>query len=126
MKEHKIKIETTINLTDQDIDDLMVTVLEGGINYWCDSAVIKFVPDEHKTEDGLYASDIISLGGVLELCDNETEETYDLNLSKFLNGVKMVCERNGYNSGEELMDAQDAIIADEIIQYALFGEVQYS
>jgi len=124
MKEHKITIETTINLTDEDINDLMVTALEGGINYWCDKAEIKLLPEG--VDENTYASDIISLGGVLELHDDEAEEKYDLNLSKFLNGVKMVCENNGFGCGADLMNAHDAVIADEIIQYALFGELQYS
>lgn len=124
MKEHKINIETAINLTDEDINDLMVTALEGGINYWCNKVKIKLLPEG--CDENTYATDIISLGGVLELHDDEAEEKYDLNLSKFLNGVKIACERNGFGSGADLMNAQDALIADEIIQFALFGEQQYS
>jgi hypothetical protein len=120
MKEHKIKIETTINLSDQDIDDIIVTALEGGINYWCGFAHAKLVPEGVKYE---YLSELIAKGGVIELTDaEEPEERWDLNLSKFLNGVKLYCEKNGFGSGADLINELDSVAADMIIQYALFEE----
>jgi hypothetical protein len=120
---HEIKIETTISLTDQDIDDLMVTALEGAVTYWCGEAKPKLVPDGVEYE---YLSELIAKGGVIELTDAEDEdEKWDLNLSKFLNGVAMVCQERGFGSGEELINNHDAEIADMIIQYALFSEIVF-
>lgn len=123
MKEHKIKIETTINLADEDINDLMVAALEGGINYWCGKAVAKLVPEGVEYE---YLSELIAKGGVIELTDAEDEdEKWDLNLSKFMNGVAMVCKKRGFGSGEELIDNHDAEVADMLIQFALFDEIVF-
>ena len=30
-----VKAEINVKLTQQDIDDIMVAALEGGIDYWC-------------------------------------------------------------------------------------------
>ena len=122
MKTHLIEISLKIELTDENINDLMVCALEGGINYWVISANAKFVPDNVEYE---YLSELISKGGVIELHDSELNETYDLNLSKFMNGVKLTCEHFKYCNAEELMEFHDATTADCIIQYGLFSEIVY-
>lgn len=122
MKKHSIEFTAKIELSDEDINDLMVCALEGGINYWCRSATAKLVPDGVEYD---YLSDLISKGGVIELHNDETDEKHDLNLSKFLNGVKWICEKRGFNSGEQLMDNHDAEVADCIVQYGLFGEIVF-
>jgi len=123
MKKHSIEIVSKIELTDEDIDDLMVTALEGGINNWCGEVKAKLVPEDVKYE---YLSELIAKSGVIELTDAENEdEKWDLNLSKFMNGVKMVCEERSFNSGEELMDNHDAEVADSLIQFALFNEIVF-
>lgn len=50
-----------VTLTQQDIDDIMASALDGGICYWCRMAE---VVGEYLGE---YASDQISLGGSLIL-----------------------------------------------------------
>lgn len=123
MKKHEIKIETTIKLSDEDINDLMVCALEGGINYWCNLATAKFVPEGVEYD---YLSELISKGGVIELTDAEdVSEKWDLNLSKFLNGVKEVCKIRGFYSGQDLINNHDAEVADMIIQFALFNEIVF-
>jgi len=119
---HTIKIERTLTFTDENIGDLLVAAFEGGIDYWCRMVRIMFVPEEHlgKYE---YASDVIALGGVLELYDAESPDTWELTLDKFLNGLKMYCEENNYKNAEDLMDGHDADTADAIVQYALFDDV---
>lgn len=122
MEKHSIDFKTKIELTNEDINDLMCSALEGGINYWVKRVEKKHVPDNVNWD---YFSDIISLGGVLEITEEETNEKHELTLSKFMNGVAMTCKHNGFNSGEELIDNHDAVIADCIIQFALFNEIIY-
>ena len=121
MKKHTTTITKPIELSDQDIDDLMVTALEGGINYWVRS-IKDIVPDGVKYE---YRSDLITKGGSLEITDDEMGDTNILNLENFLEGVQKACEHFGFNSGEELMDFHDAITADCIIQFALYKEITF-
>ena len=112
-------------LTQQDIDDIMVTALEGGINYWCSEVEVvgKYL--------GEYASDQISRGGALKLYDAEEDEVYELNLNKFLKGFKLWVE-GGYDEYDAVQEDGtvdcceiDAACADEIIQFALFDDIVF-
>ena len=109
----------------QDIDDIMACALEGGINYWADSAD---VIEEKRVAD--WGHEQIARGGVLMIHDFEDDAIHELTLEKFLTGFKLWFENGGDNCGAVsanevdcgMIDAGDA---DCIIQYALFGEVVY-
>ena len=125
MKKFEVKVEIRVELTQQDIDDIMVAALEGGINYWCDEAAV-----EGGEYLGKYASDQISRGGTLLLHDTDEDAYRKLDLEKFLKGFKLWLENGGdqYGAvqGHEVHCCNiDAGCADEIVQYALFGEVVY-
>ena len=131
MEEKKI-VETlfvrrSVNVSEQDIDDILCTAFEGGITYWCDS--VRVVGNYL----GKYASDQISRGGKLkfhveEPFDNEETEWYEMDQEKFLHGLQewLNCSRNS-SCGlyENKIDCSqiDAPMADEIIQYTLFDEI---
>lgn len=124
-KTFPVKAEINVTLTEQDIDDIMVAALEGGINYWCDEAE---VIEEKRVAD--WGHEQIARGGVLVLHDAESDDTWELNLEKFLNGFKLWVEVGGdqYNAIEDgKLDCCniDAGCADEIVQYALFGELVF-
>ena len=118
-----INIRKEIVVEPQHIDDLMVTALEGGINYWCRKAKIVSIPEG--VDANVLASDLISKGGVLEMYDAESSDKWELTLEKFLKGLKMYCEENKYIDMEDLIDNHDADTADSIIQYALFDEIVF-
>lgn len=123
-KTFEIRPQMKIDVTQQDIDDIMAAALEGGINYWCYKAEV--IGDYL----GEYASDQISRGGKLKLYDMEGGEKYWLDRDKFLNGLKLFFEQdydqNGALDSGTIDAAQiDANDADAIIQLALFGEVLY-
>ena len=125
MKKFEVKVEIRVELTQQDIDDIMVAALEGGINYWCDEAAV-----EGGEYLGKYASDQISRGGTLLPHDTDEDAYRKLDLEKFLKGFKLWLENGGdqYGAvqGHEVDCCNiDAGCADEIVQYALFGEVVY-
>lgn len=125
MKKFEVKVEIRVELTQQDIDDIMVAALEGGINYWCDEAAV-----EGGEYLGKYASDQISRGGTLLLHDTDEDAYRKLDLEKFLKGFKLWLENGGdqYGAvqGHEVDCCNiDAGCADEIVQYALFWEVVY-
>lgn len=120
----EIKVSRTVFVTKQDIDDIMVCALEGGITYWCSETEVV-----EKEYFGEYASDQISRGGSLKLYDCESDETYILTLEKLLNGLVLAAKK-GY-ADEWFDDARldtmniDSEAADIIIQMALFGYVVY-
>ena len=128
MEKEKLKVEMEVTITQEDVDDIMATALEGGITYWCCEAE---VVGEYL---GKYASDQISRGGILKLYDNEEDEVYELTLEKFKKGVMMYLSdpQAPYNiididKGDYTLDCGmvDGDVADMIVQYALFGEVMF-
>ena len=119
----EIEIKYEVTYTQQDIDDILCSALEGGITYWCGEAE---VVGEHL---GDFASDQISRGGILKLYDNEDDACYELTLEKFQKGLQKFLEERGKEVIDEhgALDTTelDANDADLIVQYALFGEVVY-
>ena len=123
-KVFEVKPEITIELTQEDIDDIMATALDSGIFYWCYRAE---VIGEYRGE---FASDQISRGGMLRLYDRENGEKYLLSLDGFLRGFKLWAEKEKdewgvINCGKVDTGNVDACIADAIVQYALFSDVVY-
>ena len=122
-----------VRVRNEDIDDIMVSALEGGINYWCRKAEVK------GGYLGEYASDQISRGGELILHDAEENKLYILSKEKFIEGLKKYITAGntgcidretssiGVYTGRLNIDPCniDAGAADCIIQYALFGDVIY-
>lgn len=105
-------------ITQQDIDDIMSTALEGGINYWCRKAEVL-----ESQYYGEYASDQISRGGSLRLYDAESDDTWVLNLDKLMAGIVKAIE-SGYVSSDNL-DDWDALDADAVVQCGLFGDLVF-
>lgn len=114
-----------ILLTVEDIDDITVCALEGGINYWADAADVI-----ESLRVASWGHEQIARGGVLMIHDQEEDMSHELTLEKFLTGFKLWVEQglDHYNAvcGKTVDCCEiDASCADNIIQLALFGEVLY-
>lgn len=128
-KKFEVHAEIMVRLTQQDVDDIMVSALEGGICYWSDCVE---VVDRYLSE---YASGQISRGGKLKVhvdepFDEANTEWYELDMEKFAQGFRLWLENGGdrygaVSNGEVDTCEIDGEMADLIIQYALFGEVVY-
>lgn len=131
---YEINVEYSFTLTDEDIEDIIVTALEGGIGYWCclDNTPKAFedAPDDEPT--AITAFKILISGGSLRLIDEvENHEMHFMDLECLLNGIK-TWEENGYdfynvispNKGVGICNL-DAEAADGIIQCAIFGDIIY-
>lgn len=119
--------EFKVRITDEDIDDIMCSALEGGITYWCSEAEVK---GEYLGE---YGSEQISHGGILLLHDIEEPEVYELTKEKLLKGIMMYLANPTYSDVLEMIDHElrldtsyvDADVSDCMVQYALFGDIVF-
>lgn len=123
-KQFEIRATTSVMLSQEDVDDIMCTALEGGITYWCGRVEVL---GERVRE---MASEEISRGGTLRLYDAESDDAWDLNIEKFCNGFRLWMENGGDRYGAvnaTRVDTSeiDGDMADMIIQYAIFGEVVF-
>lgn len=117
-----LEVKFNVEVTNQDIDDIMCTALEGGITYWCRRAEVvggKYL--------GEYTHEQISRGGSLMLYDAESSDKWELTLDKFKHGLQEWLRYNPGSVSVECIDTSyiDSNCADEIIQYALFNEVVF-
>lgn len=123
MENYTVEINKKYTVTPQDIDDIMVAALEGGIGYWCRKATV--VGDYL----GEYASEQISRGGSLILYDAESSDHWELNLEKLLNGIQKTIEDGWFDDYDWYADGEldccqiDAEVADTIVQFALFDDI---
>lgn len=113
------------NVTEEDIETVIVNGFEGGIGYW---AGLDTSPDEwkdipHNEPTSMWATKIILNGGNVFIYDREdVSERWVLNLKKLIRGIELNYHRRP--SDNELSQG-DATTFDCIIQYALFGEIVY-
>lgn len=114
-----LQITRTIIVKEQDIDDIMVTALEGGINYWCDGVVITSNPANKE-----YASEAIAYGGELRLYEIDGSQ-FLLVRNMILRGIDKAMDHFKYDSFEQFMDEHDATTADVVVQFALFDKIVY-
>lgn len=120
-----LTVQMPVAIRKEDVDDIMVCALEGGINYWCSN--VEVIEKEYYGE---YASEQISNGGSLRIYDSEEDKSYVLDLEKFLNGFKIWVAK-GYDrygaitsNGVDCCNI-DAECADGIVQCALFEDIIY-
>ena len=97
-------------ITDNVLEDIFDTAMEGGITYWCGFREGSFI-------------DIIA-GNAVTLTCTDDEEEFELTKDKLLAGIKMYLDETGDTELDP--DDIDACSADEIVQYAIFGELMYS
>ena len=124
-KKFEVKAEINVTLTQEDIDDIMCSALEGGICYWASEAEV--VEDKRCADWG---HEQIARGGALILHDAESSDKWELTLEKFLNGFKLWLENNGdrYGAvycGKVVTSEIDGEMADMIVQYAIFGQLMF-
>lgn len=87
----EVHAELVVRPTGQDVDDIMVSALEGGICYWCDRVTVE------GQYLGKYASEQISRGGTLKVhvtepFDEQDTEWYELDIEKFIQGFRLWLE----------------------------------
>lgn len=123
----KVRLTTAdgrkVTIDGQTVDDIMVSALEGGISYWCES--VETVGEYL----GEYASEQISRGGKLRFQAIDEDTPFTLALSSFTKGLRKVIseypdivdEDGAVNAGNV-----DGCIADSLVQYALFGEIVFA
>ncbi len=133
-----MNFKATIEITPQQIADLMVTAFEGGISGWCKSAFpLSELPplSQAEYEDRLpwYARPSVWAGDFrVEFSDAESNDKWILTRSKMetaflskLGGGISPADVALITANADHGDVADADDADRIVQLLLFGEVVF-
>ena len=124
-------VTTKVNITRDQIVDLLCYGLEGGINYWATySAGFIPTPEEMaKYVDGVYSGlpvyDIGHPDYKLIIRDIETNKQHTLTLEKLRLGVADMASKYPRHFNSFIQDDPDAETGDVFIQCCVFGDIIY-
>ena len=119
------KFQCTLDLTGNDIENIVVTALEGGIGHWAtlDNSTPEWERKPRELPVSQFATQLLLENKGIRLIDEEDEEkSFELTLQKLLAGVELYINHEVPTDIDDI----DAAAADMIFQYALFGEIVYS
>lgn len=120
-------VETiNINVSEEMIEDTLVSAFEGGSGYWC--CFLRFRNRKQPRKEPYLPSYIttpLSEDGVLVLSDEEEGVILELNRKKILKGIKIMAEKYPKHFGDMISNNGDATTGDVFLQCALFGEIKY-
>ena len=123
----KFKVQITKEYTDEDMEDIVVTALEGGIGYWAcldnDNKDFENIPEDLATSEWCWR--LLKEGKPIRFIDAEDVEegeTWWLNLKMLLNGIAKAVEKGNWDGDMDIVDAE---VADAIFQYAIFDDIIY-
>ena len=103
----------------QILDDVLCAAFEGGINHWCtNQQVLTIWPAGAE-----YASDTVSRGATVILGVYQ-DSPVELDKAKLEKGIRAAAKLAGV-SVSDFGDDHDAGMADNAVQFAVFGEVRY-
>lgn len=130
--EKKVVGEAVIKLqiTEEDVDNIVVGAIEGGIGYWArlENTGLSWKDKPKNVASSQWASHLLLNGDVVIFSDAELEEGDQdyyfpsLTLQGIINGISLNAKERPHDSDLENMDATTV---DCIIQYAIFGELVY-
>lgn len=133
MKSYDVTAKISFRLKDEDIEDIIITALNGGIGYWACLDNSRPEYEEMGKDDCVdaWTGKILNNGGTVYLIDEQDEDiVYGLTIEDLINGIKSYVE-NGldvygvFGNGSVNLCNLDAASADTIVQLAVFGDVVY-
>ncbi|MCL2062067.1 MAG: hypothetical protein FWH03_05525 [Firmicutes bacterium] len=118
-------VTAVIPMKVEDLENIVVSAIEGGINYW--AALDNTDPEWDNKPEGLavsqYVLELLIAGKSVKFQDAEgsdDDSDWNLTLEKLLNGIAL--DLRNYQTDLLDIDSEDA---DRIFQYALLGEIVY-
>lgn len=125
MKNHEIKITTTYVYTDDDMENICITALEGGIGYWAclDNTGADWEAKPKGVPTSVWFYKLLKQNKAIRFYDAEDdEESWLFDMSTLYNGIAKAIMEKAWDGDIDTIDAE---VADMIFQYGLFDEVVY-
>jgi hypothetical protein len=112
--------------TDEMVDEVLTTALEGGINYWVRSVRLIGTPTSKSTlfpGEEPFLSECLTKGCTIAVTDTDGEERI-LTRAKMRAGIRRASQHFGLTC-EDFHEQHDATMADVAVQLGLLGEIVY-
>lgn len=128
----KHTVDITKYITTQDIENVL-SCESGGFDYWAVLDMQDDIYNKHSKQLSKEKKDanvcyeevlahILESGESIKVFDFEENKNYELTLEKLLNGFRLNAI---YRPHDSCIEGGDAITADCILQYAIFGGIIY-
>ena len=122
---HMINVTKHFYYDDEDMMDIVITALEGGIGYWAclDNTTPEWEnePDDMSTSE--YAWKLLNDCRTLHFLDAEGEDgPWTFNIADLYRGIGDAIKAGDWDGD---MDSLDATVADCIFQHGMLGSVVY-
>jgi hypothetical protein len=116
------------NVSETDIENIIVSSFEGGSNYWMglDNTGEEWEQKPKGEPLSTWATNLLLEGKSIKLYDIHEEEddsNWILTLDKLIKGIELNSINRPWDAD---LENGDASTADCIVQFALFGKVVYS
>ncbi len=119
-------IKYSIDLTPQEREDLFVTAIEGGINYWATVGSLKSSKDGLWTVIRLHEDDDIEDVNPDLTIDGATSNMFRIDDWVMQMGLdRLAKSKYQHHMVDVVNDNCDAETADVIVQMAVFGDILY-
>jgi hypothetical protein len=123
-------VTVPVELDDQFFEDMVVTIMEGGANYWVDHISINH-PDGNKPKGlpgSIWAASALNKGGSIIVFVREEGDSHDsppvtMTKEMLVSGIQMWI--NNHRTPPEALENYDADDADCVLQYSLFKELVF-
>ena len=128
-REFNISVITTIKVADQDLEDLLETAFGPAGSDWIERLEIIYYGTGEQDSHHSYTYQVAKEDAQMKVRVEDDDKPYYLDRQILLAGIEAYV-KEGYNLpvfNERLEFSEiDAPMADEIIQFALFGKIIYS
>jgi hypothetical protein len=118
-----MKITTTIDIKQKDIETLLCTAFEGGSNYWIDCIENLPSKDIRKKHNVEYFHECPVRGLSFDVVNEQGTRT--LTPESLDKGMQLMADMYPHHFTDVIEENSDAITADVFLQLCLFGEVIY-
>lgn len=119
------EVEIKLSITEDHIENLLVTAFEGSINYWAriDTSTLLWKQKPSDIPISIWAAELILRGQAIKIYDVVDPDTSAyLTLNGIKNGLAKELQAHPENIEPENWDAD---FADNVIQFALWNDIIY-
>lgn len=121
-----------IRFTPQTHENLIVTALEGGSNYWyyLSDKAINIIEERTKNSEEPFSIRFwkaLKKGAIIPINDAEDPDTKigSISMTSIIRGEQLMSNKSPRHFADIIQDNADSITADVWFQYACLGEVIY-
>lgn len=127
--EGSIAVQTTIEVSLSQVQNLLISALEGGSNYWCQIAGYQYAEGKKANAYEFRHVEVVFDGGKILLNEfgdeGDTIQQFVVGLDELKEGIRRMARDDTYHWKNIVEENDDAETGDVFLQMTLFDEIRY-